>query len=277
MNIRVGECDCSHKRAGLMEQECLSLSAGLFVENKRKKKERNKNDFIMAKFILNRPDDFKTLSRGKIIATALKWCILLVFCAILLRVICVAVYLSQGLNPMELTKFGGDPANHMGHVSWKLILMLMIMAPVLEEVLVRLGLSFKRATVALWAGLFPLVWAFYMSHCRVWYVLVGLTFIGLALFWIIWRFTTDEQWQAWREKYIIPAMWISAICFGLIHFFAFSVLNAQVLPFAIATILVPMAGGCAMTYARVNLGFWWGVALHCIFNIPAVTMLILSM
>lgn len=61
------------------------------------------------------------------------------------------------------------------------------------------------------------------------------------------------------------------------HFHAFSVLNWQVLPFALATVLVPMAGGCAFTYARVNLGFWWGLLLHCLVNIPSLAVIILSM
>ena len=32
----------------------------------------------------------------------------------------------MGINPMELTKFGGDPTNYMGKASWKLLLKLMI-------------------------------------------------------------------------------------------------------------------------------------------------------
>jgi hypothetical protein len=72
----------------------------------------------------------------------------------------------MGLNPMEMTKFGGDPTNYMGHATWKTFLKLMIIAP--------------------------------------------------------------------------------------------------------------LAGGCAITYARVNLNFWWGVLLHCLINIPAVLAIALS-
>lgn len=231
----------------------------------------------MAKFILNRPDDFKTLSRGKIIRTTLKWFFLLMVGAILLRVMCLAIYMSQDVNPMELTKFGGDPTTRMVNASWQTIALLMIVAPVLEEVMFRLGLSFKRATVALWVGLLPVVCAFYMHHCRVWYILAVLVVFGALLSWLIYHYTTDDLWKVWRKKYVIPAMWISAISFGLVHFMAFSVLNWQVFPFALATILIPMAGGCAITYARVNLGFWWGVLLHCIINIPGVLMIASTM
>lgn len=231
----------------------------------------------MAKFILNRPDDYLTLSNKKIIGRAFLWLVILIFCAGLLRMACVAIYMSIGINPMDLTTFGGDPANYMGHASWKTLLTLMLVAPLAEEIMFRLGLSFKRRTVALWLGLLPVVCAFYMHKCHVWYILLGLVAIGALMYWLICRFTTDEQWEEWRRKYIIPAMWVSAIGFGLLHFKAFTVLNWQVLPFALSTILIPMAGGFAITYARVNLNFWWGVLLHCVINIPAVLLIALSM
>ena len=231
----------------------------------------------MEKFILNRSDDFITLSRSKIIGTTVKWLVILMAGAILLRIACVAMYMSQGVNPTELTKFEGDPTNYMDKATWGIIFWLMVVAPLLEEVMFRLGLSFKRTTVALWVGLLPVVCAFYLYQCRVWYLLLAMVVIGAFLFWLIFHFTTDLQWKEWRKKYVVPAMWISAISFGLLHLRAFTVLNWQVFPFALATILIPMAGGCAITYARVNLGFWWGVLLHSIINIPSVLMIASSM
>ena len=67
---------------------------------------------------------------------------------------------------------------------------------------------------------------------------------------------------------------MTAIGFGLFHLHAFTALNWLVLPYALVTILQPMADGCVFTYARVNLGFWWGVLLHCIINIPGVLMIV---
>lgn len=231
----------------------------------------------MSKFILNRPDDYLSLSKKKIIGTTLKWFVILMAGAILLRIACVAIYMSMGVNPMELTKFGGDPTNYMQNASWKLLLHIMIIAPLAEEIMFRLGLSFKRQTVALWVGILPIVCAYYLYKCKVWYILLSTVAVGALIYWLICRFTTDKQWKEWRKKYIIPAMWISAIGFGLLHFRAFSVLNWQVFPFALTTIMIPMAGGCAITYARVNLGFWWGVLLHCMINIPSVILIASSL
>ena len=231
----------------------------------------------MAKFILNRPNDYLSFSKKSIIGITLKWFVILMASAILLRIACVAIYMSMGVNPMELTKFGGDPTNYMGHATWKTLLKLMIVAPLAEEIMFRLGLSFKRQTVALWLGLLPFVCAYYMHNCHVWYILMEVAAVGALIYGLICRFTTDEEWKEWRQKYIIPAMWISAIGFGILHFRAFSVLNWQVFPFALTTILVPMAGGCAITYARVNLGVWYGVLIHVIINIPSVLIIVSSM
>lgn len=175
----------------------------------------------MAKFILNRPDDYLSLSKKSIIGTTLKWFVILIAGAVLLRIVCIAIYMSMGMNPMELTKFGGDFTNYVGHATWKTLLKLMIVAPLAEEIMFRLGLSFKRQTVALWLGLLPIVCAYYLHKCYVWYILLGLAAVGGLIFWLICRFTTDEQWNVWRKKYIIPAMWISAIGFGLFHFQGF--------------------------------------------------------
>ena len=73
----------------------------------------------------------------------------------------------MGVNPMDLTKFGGDPTNYVGHATWKALLKLMVIAPLAEEIMFRLGLSFKRRTVALWLGLLPIVCAYYMHKCLV--------------------------------------------------------------------------------------------------------------
>ena len=231
----------------------------------------------MAKFILNRPDDSLLMSRKQIIRTTLKWLLLLIIGAILIRIACFAVYMSMGINPMELTKFGGDAVNNKDGATWKTLFQLLLYAPIMEELMFRLGLSFKRKTVALWLGILPLICAYYFRISRVWYILLALAAIGSVIYWLISSYTKDEQWEDWKKKFIIPCMWISAIGFGLVHFKAFSVLNMQVLPFAIATILIPMAGGCAITYARVNLNFWWGILLHCIINIPSVLMIAVSM
>lgn len=231
---------------------------------------------MKSKFILNCPDDCLTMTKKQVLKKALIWLILLLGAAVVIRMICLIVYMANGLNPMELTTFGGDPTSRIGQGIGKSLLTLLIVAPVLEEALFRLPLSFKRRTVALWVALIPIIIAYYFCKCKTWYILLSLAAAGAFLYFLICKVTNDGQWTEWRDKYIIIAMWIAAISFGLIHLRAFSVLNWQVLPFALATILVPMAGGTAVTYARVNLGFWWGVLLHMLINIPGIIAIVLG-
>ena len=87
---------------------------------------------IMGKFILNKPDDYLSLSKKRIIVNTLKWFVILMAGAVLLRIVSIAIYMSMGVNPMELTKFGGDPTNYVGHATRKTLLRLMIVAPLAE-------------------------------------------------------------------------------------------------------------------------------------------------
>ena len=224
----------------------------------------------MAKFILNRPDDRDTQSKGRIIVNMLIWLVILYAGCQVLYVICMLIYGANGVIPTKLTEYGADPSTWTGRPLKQTILWVLVVAPLVEESMFRLGLSFKRRTVGLWAGLLPVVVAWYVFHCRVWYILLLLAVAGGLVFWLIYRYTTDEQWQDWRKKYIIPAMWVSAIGFGLFHLNAFTVLNWLVLPYALVTILQPMADGCVFTYARVNLGFWLSFLLHFTKNILVV-------
>lgn len=224
----------------------------------------------MAKFILNRPDDRDTQSKGRIFANMLIWLIILYAGYLVLYGICMLIYGANGVIPTKLTEYGADPFFWKDQPFWQTILWFLIVGPLCEESMFRLGLSFKRRTVGLWSGLLPVVVAWYVFHCRVWFILLLLAFAGGLIFWLICRYTTDEQWENWRKNYIIPAMWVSAIGFGLFHLNAFTVLNWLVLPFALVTILQPMADGCIFTYARVNLGFWWSVLLHFTKNLLAV-------
>ena len=60
------------------------------------------------KFILNCTNDWATLPKKKIILKAVIWFILLTVASIIPILICQMAYTSQGIDPTQLTKFGGD-------------------------------------------------------------------------------------------------------------------------------------------------------------------------
>lgn len=227
------------------------------------------------KFILNSTHDWATMPRKKIILKTAVWLILLTVAGIFAAILCQMAYMSQGIDPTQLTQFGGHVTTRMDKPIGQTVLLLIVIAPIAEEIIFRLGVSLKQRAVALWAGLLPVTIAAYLHDAYSnWTVMAVTITAGAILYWLVMRFTTDEQWDRWRAKYLRPAMWVSAIGFGLIHLKAFSVITWMLLPYCLVTILRPGLVGCAITYARVNLGFWWGVLFHIINNVPAVLVLI---
>ena len=227
------------------------------------------------KFILNCTDDWATMPKMKIIIKTAIWFVLLTVASIVAILICQMAYMSQGIDPTQLTKFGGDVSTRMDKPVWQTILLLLVIAPIAEEIIVRLGVLLKRQAVALWSGLLPVTIAAYFYDAYTnWMVMAATIVTGALLYWLVMHFTTDEQWNRRREKYLRPVMWASAIGFALIHLKAFSVITWMLLPYCLVTILRPGLVGCAITYARVNLGFWWGVLFHIINNVPGVLMLL---
>lgn len=228
-------------------------------------------------FILDSTNDWETMPKSKIIKKTVSWFIAMFILSAAIIVGVTMVYKSMGIVPNQLTVFGGDVMAHKDKPVLQTILLLLIIAPVVEEIIFRLGLSFKRQTVALWVGLLPIALTAYLfQRYNDWLLLAGMVVLGIILYWLIVRYTTDEQWARWRSRYLRLAMWISAISFGLIHLKAFSVITWGLLPYCLAICLRPGLIGCVITYARVNLGFMWGVLLHIINNIPAVLLLLMT-
>lgn len=226
-------------------------------------------------FILNRTNDWAVLPKKKIFLKAVIWFILLTAVSIVAIMICQTAYMSQGINPSQLTKFGGDVSTRLDEPLGKTILLLMVIAPIAEEIIFRLGVSLRRRTVALWAGLLPVTIAAYLYDAYDnWMVMAATIITGVILYWLVMRFTTDEQWDRWRARYLRPVMWLSAIGFGLIHLRAFSVITWLLLPYCLTICLRLALIAAIFTYARVNLGFWWGVLLHTANNVPGVLVLL---
>lgn len=94
-----------------------------------------------------------------------------------------------------------------------------------------------------------------------------------AVFIIIYRLTSESYWQNLKQRSYRQAIWVSAIAFGLIHLIAFSDYSLVLLPYMLSVVSVPFFAGCAITYWRINLGFWWGVGLHVFNNIPALLLM----
>lgn len=228
-------------------------------------------------FILSRTEDSCNHSRKWIVGYGLLFWLITRIMVVAVMYGCIAIYHYFGINPEQTTQFAGDPTAIKSLFSPLFcILLLGIFAPVLEEGIFRLGLSFKRWQIALGAASVPA------------YILVqGIgkisTFKGICLgiaivvaFCLIYFLTTDRLWVNIKKRYYHCAIWVSSIAFGLIHIIAFTSWSFEMIPYMLCIIAVPFFGGCAIAYYRINLGFWWGVGLHIFNNLPAIAVLLIN-
>ena len=227
------------------------------------------------KFILYRTNDYKAHSKKWILGYGLLFWLISRIVAVVLIIGCVAVYNAYGINPETLTKFTGDPENvkNLGSTTYTL-LTICIVAPLLEECIFRLGLSFKRWQIALAAASIPvyILWQHFNSLTAI-SISIYIASI-IAVFFLVYSLSSDSYWEKLKKSCYVPIIWVSAIGFGLLHLVAFSNYRLLLLPYMFCIILVPFFAGCAITYYRVNLGFWWGVGLHIFNNIPAIFVLL---
>lgn len=227
-------------------------------------------------FILNRVNDRAIHSKKWIIGYALLFW--LVTRIIMMAVItgCISCYEHFGVSPEEITTFGGDPTalGKIGTPVFRLLLAGLI-APVFEECVFRLGLSFKRWQVALNLAAIPFFVVYMMYFTKASVIQWSIAAICSALLiLLVYRFTTNEFWTDTKKKWLVPAIWITSIAFGLLHLLSFSRLTVGMLPYALCIVLMVFFGGCSIAYLRVNLGFGWGVAMHIFNNLPALAIML---
>lgn len=226
------------------------------------------------KFILSRTNDYSVHSKKWIVGYGLLfWLISRIF-AVLLITGCVSIYNACGINPENQTNFAGDPesAKNLGS-SVYVFLTICLAAPLLEECIFRLGLSFRRWQIAIAVAsiLIYIMWQ-HINHLSI--ATASMYASGaIAVFLFIHYFTNDNFWRKQRNVYFKSSVWITAIAFGLIHLIAFSSYSLVLIPYMLCIISVPFFAGCAITYYRINLGFWWGVGLHIFNNLPAIFLM----
>ncbi len=227
------------------------------------------------KFILSRTDDYTCHSKKWIVGYGFIFWLITRILAILLIFACTCIYERYGIDPARLTKFGGDPTNLPSLFSGGYaIALVLLIAPVLEECIFRLGLSFRKIQIAIAAAAIP-AYIFFQSLPAISLPkALILAACALMIFCLIYYLTSQQHWGRLKTKYFVTAVWISAISFGLLHMMAFSTFSLMLLPYMLCVISVPLLAGCTITYYRLNLGFWWGVAFHVFNNLPATILLL---
>lgn len=227
------------------------------------------------KFILSRTDDYKNHSKKWVIGYALLFWVITRMLAGALVAGCGAIYEYLGFSAEELAQFSSSPdqfANSTRPV-WFILMMTLMFAPLLEECVFRLGLSFKKGQVAISMAMIPvlMVWM-YPSIPLVAKIVLGVT--AISIFFVILRFTTQNFWTIQKKKWLLPAIWISTAIFGLLHIVAFQGGSLVMLPYMLSMCLVIFFAGCSIAYLRVNLGFGYGLGMHIFNNLPIIAFLL---
>lgn len=229
------------------------------------------------KFILSRTEDYRDHTKKWIVGYGLLFWLITRIMVVAAMYGCIAIYKQFGINPELTTQFAGDPTAIKTLFSPLFcVLLLGIFAPVLEEGIFRLGLSFKRWQIALGASCIP-AYILVQGIAKVSIVKGAILSVAIiAIFCLIYFLTTDKFWAKEKKKHYHCAIWVSSIAFGLLHIMAFTSWSFEMIPYMLCIIAVPFLGGCAIAYYRINLGFWWGVGLHIFNNLPAIALLLLD-
>lgn len=226
------------------------------------------------KFILSRTNDYELHSKKWIIGYGLLFWLVTRILAISLVACSTWIYSLFGIDPEQLTRFSGDPTTVKAIFSTGYaVLMLLLIAPLLEECIFRLGLSFKKWQIAVSITAIPAYIMFQGIGRMSPLTEAILATIALSAFCAVYFLTSQSVWDAIRHRYFKPMIWITSIAFGLMHLIAFSTFDIVLIPYMLCFISIQFFGGCAIAYYRVNLGFLWGVALHIFNNIPAIIMI----
>lgn len=229
------------------------------------------------KFILSRTDDYRHHSKKWIVGYGFLFWLITRILMVVVMFACGAIYEHYGIDAEQLTKFAGDPTNLKSMLSpGYAVLLLGIVAPILEECIFRLGLSFKRWQIAAGLAAIPL----YIMFQRLGTLTLssGLLFVlvTIVVFCAVYSPFNQTFWSKLKVSWYHPMIWISSIAFGLLHLMAFTDFALYLLPYMLCIVAMPFFGGCAIAYYRINLGFWWGVGLHIFNNLPAIMVVALT-
>ena len=184
----------------------------------------------------------------------------------LVLISCAAIAIALGVELPETALAGME-------FTPVLIALVVIVAPVMEELIFRSWLSGKPAQVLAW---FAVVLAFgavsiFGNEGAVppWpFLIAGLAGVVLSLA-LLWR---KPAW-GWFTKGFPVFYWLSVLSFALVHLANFEEGGAVLL----ALVLPQFVLGTMLGYVRTRIGLWAAIALHAAHNATALTIASLAM
>jgi hypothetical protein len=154
-------------------------------------------------------------------------------------------------------------------------------APLLEETVFRLPLSFKKTHIItglslaafLFIGLIPGVKTF-DRHIGIGFAYLFKILIAILVLLIAKSFIpTNIQWSKNKKMKLII---VSIFLFGLLHISNYSPIQWPIIGIYLFYIIPQLLSGWGMTYLRCKYGFIWGLGLHCLINISLTAFTLIN-
>lgn len=149
---------------------------------------------------------------------------------------------------------------------------LLVLGPLIEELIFRLPLNFKKRSLFLSILLicFFFIGANYkilsIYNIQTW---IKITSILLVLF--IFKYIRQEKIDEFKLKFEGFVFYLFAISFGLLHITNFyHILPEKIKLFSFLFVLPQIFLGIFIGYVRLKNGFGWGLIMHLIFNLPTI-------
>lgn len=152
------------------------------------------------------------------------------------------------------------------------LLYVVLIAPLIEELIFRLNLNLKRISILFSLIIISIIllknnldFNNMTSNLNIFKsIIIAALIIGLGFA------INNVVLENIKSKYYSSFFYLNSILFGLLHISNFySSIPNKLLVFTPIYVLPQIIGGIFFGYIRLKNGFLWGVALHCIFNLPA--------
>lgn len=158
---------------------------------------------------------------------------------------------------------------------WKAVLYISLLGPVIEEIIFRLPVSFKRKHIAISFGFALVLLAKVIpglgNQNLFINILVRIPLFAVGYFALLKSLPQNTTPNKKAQKVFIL---FSIIIFGLLHTFNYAPFEWGIIWIYPLYVLPQLFMGWFLTYVRFKSGFAWGIALHVLIN--GITMLIQS-
>jgi hypothetical protein len=202
--------------------------------------------------------------------------LLLIFYGLIILGSIPSTIISESVNnifAIDLVKIRNDNFNSLAS-GFKLFIMMVLLAPLLEEVMFRLWLSFKKVHViiSLTTIFFILIKQFdsrlgnnFKIDTQFLIIIGSAILLGSLIGYIIFLYPIKKLVSN-NFKYFY---WFSCIGFGLVHITNFSPLYISIF-WAYPFLVIPqLIMGFGFGYFRMKRGFFVALLFHCLINLPA--------